>query len=227
MENQQYTPQQDSEEGSEEYFERQSFMQSGKALWFGLGSVLIIVIIAVVFAISRDAGTDNASLTDISDVSDKRTSPSAQNRNIPQTQGRVFLESENKTVSVGDEFAISVLLDTGDYNINLANIVLEYDNGKAELMDIDTKETVMTISATKKQEPGKVSLARGVPGNADYKDSGNGFTGPRGIFAKYTFKAVSSGDADFSFGKDTTMYLDDGFGTPMNTVAEGLRISIK
>ncbi len=131
--------------------------------------------------------------------------------------GRVYLESSTDNTFVGDEFMLDAVLDTNGYNINLASINLMYDDGLVELVDVDTKVSVMPLSASDQRKNGAILITRGAPGDSDYRDLEDGFTGKRGLFARFVFRALKSGVAEFVLSPETSMYLDDGRGTSMNT----------
>lgn len=138
--------------------------------------------------------------------------------------GKMSLQTLAEDVVIGETITIDILMDTQNSNIVVASAYIIYDSEILELIVIDSKDSVLSMSIMKEEKIGKIEIVRGAPGDADYDDNDDGYTGSDGVMASLEFKALKSpsagsgqaGQTEIEFNQqDSNMILDDGRGTGM------------
>jgi len=104
------------------------------------------------------------------------------------------------TFSQGDNFWITIMVNTKGEAVNALAAYFSYPEDKLEALGVSTAGSVMTIWAEKKAEGGKIEIAGGLPTP--------GFSGIKKI-ASVGFKVkVSSGSVNFKFNEDSAVLTD-------------------
>ena len=131
-----------------------------------------------------------------------------------QLKAELSLLPATKTVNVGDNFNVDIQVNTGGQNVNVVGAQLNYDPTKLEVVNIDTSNSVFTMTVEKTADPttGMIKLTIGKPTP--------GVNTARGNVATINFKALAQASpACVSFVTDsdrpyiTCVCLDDGKGT--------------
>jgi hypothetical protein len=151
-----------------------------------------------------------------------------------QGEARVWLETMTENIESGEEFVITVFIDTDSKNIVLAAIELEFDPSLVELVSKKFEKSDFKISILNEHNRDSLQVVRGNAGDTNWQDSDDGFTGEKGLVGDFYFRAKKSGLAEFSFietdsEKDnigTMFLLDDGESTILETQKNNLRIGI-
>lgn len=127
------------------------------------------------------------------------------------------LVQQPSSISVGDTFAVMLLLHTGTDVVNAIEGSLQFPSSLS-LVDIRLQGSLIPlwISSPSEKETGTVSFAGILPGG--YQGTGNVFT--------LLFKAAHAGTAQISYGVDTKVYQNDGKGTRAKLTAPALSLSI-
>jgi len=199
-----------------------------KIIWIVTGIVVVVLVIlaAVYFVFMRGGGEGDVVLPGpANDDSGKKVIE------LPKRDGKISLELDGG-VMVGDSFEVPIYMDTMDSNIVVASVVITYDEDFLEFVGkrgiVDTADSDMSMSIVNSVEDGRVEIVRGVPGDSNYLDSDDGFSGAKGLLANLEFKALKSGTTRLQFeNEDSQLVLDDGRGTAMITELEDLVINIK
>lgn len=151
-----------------------------------------------------------------------QASDNKSTQNIPATQpvlypGTVYLTIFPSSVAAGEEFRAVIYLDTKGVNITLAKVVLRYNPTTVEFQGVNYDNSVLSMKLREEKDVGRLSMTLGEPGDADFLDNDDGFTGSQGIFAELTFKALGKGAADLALVPgETAMFLDDANGTRLD-----------
>lgn len=196
--------------------------QTNKAMWW-LGGALGLIIIVGVIVVALSSSPEQAGQS-------VEVQPSASaEATADKRSGRMFLSlsDEAESYAVGAEVIVGVWLDTQGSNVNLAQVIVDYDSDLLELSEIQDDESVMTFQARDDSVTGRLDLLRGQPGDADPDDSDDGFTGV-GLFTELVFEAQATGRTTLDLGSDSKMLLDDGRGSLMEVeVAGGVTVTIE
>ena len=140
--------------------------------------------------------------------------------------GKMYFKSEPDKVKVGDEFIITVMIDTGGYNISAVSAVFDFDSGITEAVGIDVARSALAMSAEKNFTADRVRIIRGAVGDTDWQDSDDGFSGV-GILGEIKFIAKKAGELKLKFTADESkLIFDDGFGTAMKMELEDFSLMI-
>ena len=140
--------------------------------------------------------------------------------------GKMYFKSEPDKVKVGDEFIITVMIDTGGYNISAVSAVFDFDYGITEAVGIDVARSALAMSAEKNFTADRVRIIRGAVGDTDWQDSDDGFSGV-GILGEIKFIAKKAGELKLKFTADESkLIFDDGFGTAMKMELEDFSLMI-
>ena len=112
-----------------------------------------------------------------------------------------------KTISVGETFKATVVLDTEGDDVNALEGKLVYTKELIELTNISTTQSIVSLWAVplQKNTAADASFAGGIPG---------GYTG-EGNVAVLTFTARNLGDAEISITSERVL-KSDGKGTPVS-----------
>ncbi|NMC51124.1 hypothetical protein GYA54_00110 [Candidatus Kuenenbacteria bacterium] len=142
--------------------------------------------------------------------------------------GKIFLEPVRSEIAKGQEFTVSVMMNTGGVDISAGGVELLFDNTKLEAVKVDNGGSVLTIGAVKTIGEGKVEIIQGQPADGNWKDSDDGFNGERGLLAKVVFRAKVIGEVAVGFNREKSkLIFDDGKGTAMKVEFEEGRYTIK
>lgn len=148
---------------------------------------------------------------------------------LPMTVSAVTLHllDASSTVRVGDTFAVAVDLDTGSDSINAIDGVLNFSPTLA-LQTIRLTGSLVPLWVTQPKATSNTTIAfAGVlPGGYQ----GAGAISPDGSIMGNVFtlilKAQQEGTAHISFDSQTSVYRNDGNGTPASLVTKSLDIKI-
>lgn len=125
---------------------------------------------------------------------------------------RVFFEPQPTIYKVGDDFTLSLILDTESQPINAVEISIL----APKLLKIKSVSKSGSIIQLWVNEPsfsgGTVNLTGGIPG---------GTTTRKGIIAKITFQAVAVGEGNIALIPGSAALLNDGQGTRLDLQTAG------
>ncbi|HOY56307.1 MAG TPA: cohesin domain-containing protein [bacterium] len=206
-----------------------------KKIWLlaGLVAATLIIVLVLVFSFiqsNKKQATDNEVKNALQQLN---TEQLVKEKVLPpERQGVINLTSDKKEVAVGDEFKVSIILDTQGANIVLAKAVVGFDDkalsfsGKNNIAD--TKNSVLNMGIVNEVKANSLEVTRGKPGDTDYQDSDDGYTGSNGILAVLTFKALQAGSVEVKLTPgQTKMFLDNGLATEMKLTLNNLTLNIK
>lgn len=202
-----------------------------RLLWSAVVALIIIVAL-VAAALIVDYQKNHRSLEDsLKNFTDdlKENQAGAE---TPQRDGEMSLVAKKTTLAVGDVLEVKILMDTKGANIVLAGAAVAYDKNTLSLLSdeqgILVDDSVLSMSIMENRKAGAVEIVRGSPGNADYLDSGNGYTGADGLLAILKFKALKAGATKITLApENSNLILDDGRGTAMKVEFRDLEVEIK
>lgn len=167
-----------------------------KKMWFlaaVMAAVLMLVIVLVFIFIKPTEQIQNNNVQNA--LQQLNTKPVVQKEVLPlERRGTISLISDKKEVALGDEFKVNIVLDTQGANIVLAKAVVSFDDklvsfaGKNNIAE--TKNSVLNMGIVNEVKKNSLEVTRGKPGDANYQDSDDGYTGTNGILAVLTFKAL-------------------------------------
>jgi hypothetical protein len=109
--------------------------------------------------------------------------------------------------TIGNNFSVSVDVDTGGDSINAIQADLTFNNTKLAVSSVDTSSSILKIWVqypSFSNSAGTINFSGGVPAV--------GFSGTGTIFT-INFKGIAVGSGDVSFGTDGQVLLNDGSGT--------------
>jgi hypothetical protein len=204
-----------------------------RLLWSALIAGLIIIICLILgFLFERRAADRKKQQESLKNFADQLQTQNANGaETAPDRPGEMRLSAAKTELAVGETFTVEILMNTKDSNIVLGGAVVNYDSDKLKLVSDTgalTDNSVLNMSIVNEAKSGAVEVVRGIPGNADYLDSGNGYTGQSGLLATLKFKTLVAGSAQISFQPDrSNLILDDGRGTAMKMSFKDLTIEIK
>ncbi len=206
-----------------------------KKIWLlaGLVAAALIIVLVLVFNFiqpNKKQTTDNEVKNALQQLN---TEQLVKEKVLPpERQGTINLTSDKKEVVVGDEFKVNIVLDTQGANIVLAKAVVDFDDkalsfsGKNNIAD--TKNSVLNMGIVNEVKANSLEVTRGKPGDTDYQDSDDGYTGSNGILAVLTFKALQAGSVEVKLTPgQTKMFLDNGLATEMKLTLNNLMLNIK
>lgn len=128
--------------------------------------------------------------------------------------GEISLVAD-KLVKVGQEFQVDINFDSFKSNIVLVASEINFDCQNIELVKINSKKD-LSLDIFEQNSVGKIYIVRGEPGDADFKDTDDGYTGS-GSLATLIFRAVATGSCQLNLNSENSqMVLDDGKGTYMS-----------
>lgn len=118
--------------------------------------------------------------------------------------------------NAGDNFTVSIYLNTSNQNVVVAAAYLNYNKNQLEALNIDTTGSIFSFEAEKiiDSANGKIKITRGIPTP--------GINVSNGLVAKVNFKALSdvtpmTDNLSFVFipgsSRESSVILDDGRGT--------------
>jgi hypothetical protein len=210
--------------------EQMSPKHTNLAVW--LIAIIIIALIVAGFFIVKSKKESESKMSQEPVATPVVTPPSVTapvvrvNPEQPQISGQVYIKSI-PAVRVGGLVEADVWLDTGESNITLAQVHIDYDPQVLEYQEFVTADSVLPMPLQSRAEGSLVFVARGAQGDADWQDSDDGFTGT-GLFGKFVFRALNSGETRLNLAQhNTKMYLDDGYGTEVEISLNGTEVEIR
>jgi hypothetical protein len=138
-----------------------------------------------------------------------------------EIKGQFSLETKDK-YKVGKSANIDLNLDSKTYNINAAEVYLDYDPQFLEIQSIDKIKSIFKLWI--EDEPkflnkeGVISFAGGIPTP--------GFTG-KGIIGTIRVKFKKTGKTSIQFDKRSRMLLNDNNGTSLPLSLEPINLDVK
>jgi len=200
----------------------QAFVQknNGNKKWLIVLSVVLMVIILAVLGLAYFRDRSKATLPTINQESQNGNMPPETGNVNPAPKlvrhGKMILQADKNSLAVNETFKVDILMDTNNSNIVVASAKVIYDPEILELVNIDEKNSALSMPVIKNKEAGGVEIIRGTPGDSDYQDSDDGYTGSDGVLASLEFKALKTGRAKIEFDQqESKMLLDDGQATAM------------
>lgn len=206
-----------------------------KKIWLlaGLVAAALIIVMMLIFSFIQSNKNQTADNEVKNALQQLNTEQLVKEKVLPlERQGAISLTSDKKEVAVGDEFKVSIILDTQGANIVLAKAVVGFDDkilkfvGKNNIAD--TKNSVLKMGIVNEVKGNSLEVTRGNPGDTDYQDTDDGYTGNNGILAVLNFKAVQAGTVELQLTPgQTKMFLDNGIATEMQLTLNNLMLNIK
>lgn len=206
-----------------------------KKIWLlaGLVAAALIIVLVLVFSFlqpNKKQTVDN----EVKDALQQLNTEQLVKEKIlpPERQGTISLTSDKKEFAVGEEFKVSIILDTQGANIVLAKAVVGFDDKALKFVSknniADTKNSVLNMGIVNEVKANSLEVTRGKPGDTDYQDSDDGYTGTNGVLAVLTFKALQAGAVEVKLTPgQTKMFLDNGLATEMKLTLNNLMLNIK
>lgn len=106
---------------------------------------------------------------------------------------KIYLSPGSNSVTTGNNFTYTIMIDTAGESIDSAGVRLSYDQSKVSFVSIDGSASAFTIAASESGSGGTVAIDRGVyPAVSGVQE-----------IAKVTFRANTAGSAGFSFAGGT------------------------
>lgn len=141
----------------------------------------------------------------------------------------LYFDTPTETIGVGDEFSVSLMLNSGDVEINTISGELTFSDPLLTLQKVTTGNSIVPFWVQSPVVSGNAVTFSGIiPGG--YKNVVNPITNTRSSATVLTliFKAVRSGSATIVFS-DSHLYLNDGYGTEadVNTMPYTIAIAQK
>lgn len=122
------------------------------------------------------------------------------------------IEPEYGILSTKYVYKVDIKISSGDEAINAVQAVINFDNQKIKVIDIDSRSSFCKANGAdlfveKKIDnvSGVVTIACGLPAP--------GFSGENGIVAQLSFQPLKDGLTGLSFGDGTMVLANDGLGT--------------
>jgi len=192
-----------------------------KIWWAILVLTVVLAASAIVFFMLQDSDVFK-DLEPVSTVKDKYVAP--------ERYGSLSLVSQEQNLNVSEEFEVNIVMDTMDSNIVVAAVKVLYDPAALEYVSdqgmANTQDSVLNMGVVNEEQGGTIEIVRGIPGDADYLDSDDGFNG-QGNLATLKFKALVSGETEINFKSDSVLVLDDGYATEMIVDFENIVIDVE
>lgn len=130
-------------------------------------------------------------------------------------------------VGVNEQIEVQALLDTAGKNINLTRVNLTYDPSMLAFVRFDQTGSVLPLQIKQEIQNGAVTIARGVPGDANPDDTDDGYTGVDGVFGTFVFDTLRSGNTNITINPvSSKMFLDDGRATSIELMLNSLSLNI-
>jgi hypothetical protein len=127
----------------------------------------------------------------------------------------LYLDPASGSHIIGNNFTVSVILDTGGTTVNAVQGDLTFDKSKFAVSSIDTSQSIFSIWVkypSFSNSSGTISFAGGSPNP--------GFTGKGSIFT-INFKGIALGTGGASFEPGQKVLLNDGLGTEITSNTSG------
>jgi hypothetical protein len=209
------------------------------------GVIIILAIIFFVIFVTQNKVDDKQDLIiqDFIEQDDPKDESNDIKKVSPIRYGKMWLDTSNKEINIGDEIEVDILMDTQKSNIVLAMAIIEFDDTVLEFIGedniADVEDSVLDMSVFNLRRGNKVEIVRGTPGDTDYLDTDDGFNGSEGLLGTLKFKVLKTGTTEVVLGEicrpeisneicdQSSMILDDGNGTAMKIEFEDLELEIK
>ena len=125
---------------------------------------------------------------------------------------RVYFEPQPSTYKVGDNFTLSLVLDTEGQSINAVEINISVPK-LLKIKNISKSGSVIQLWVSEPSFSGKIiNLTGGIPG---------GTATSKGTIAKVTFEAIAIGEGNIAFTPGSSVLLNDGQGTKLDLKIAG------
>ncbi|MDO8496101.1 MAG: cohesin domain-containing protein [bacterium] len=125
---------------------------------------------------------------------------------------QIYFEPEPTTYKVGDEFTLSLLLDTESKSVNAVEINILVPK-LLKIKSISKNGSMIQLWVNEPSFSGEViSITGGIPG---------GTTKSKGVIAKITFEATAIGSGNIAFMSNSSVLLNDGQGTKLDLEMTG------
>ena len=125
---------------------------------------------------------------------------------------RVYFEPPPTTYKVGDNFTLSLVLDTEGQSINAVEINISVPK-LLKIKNISKSGSVIQLWVSEPSFSGKIiNLTGGIPG---------GTATSKGTIAKVTFEATAIGEGNIAFTPGSSILLNDGQGTKLDLKIAG------
>jgi len=121
-----------------------------------------------------------------------QSSPSPINE-IEKKTAEIILETQDKNISRGDNFSISVILDTFSFPATASDLTIKYD--PKALSSIKTNEPFSTSKLFQKTVFNKIDTKSGIATMSAIADLNSPFSG-RGVLTTIAFRALKPGKTD-------------------------------
>lgn len=126
----------------------------------------------------------------------------------------LYLNPSKEDFSIGEEFSLSIKVNTGELPINAVKTVLYFPQDKLTILEISKENSIFSLWPEEpgfSNQSGEISFVGGMP----YP----GFTGRRGHLVSIKFQAKERGVAKISFG-ESAILASDGKGTNIFSYAQ-------
>lgn len=125
---------------------------------------------------------------------------------------RIFFEPQLTSYKVGDDFSMSLFIDTEGQPINAVELKVAVPK-LLKIVDVSKNNSVIQLWVSEPSfSGGVVSFTGGIPG---------GLSTSRGLMGKIYLEAVAIGDGNIALLSDSSILLNDGQGTKLNLQTTG------
>jgi hypothetical protein len=137
---------------------------------------------------------------------------------VPAWAARISVTSSNETVTVGEVFPVTVILDTEDQTINAVQSTVSFPSDQFEFVSSDDSQSALNLWIQKPalQQDGRVAFSGIAPG---------GFMLPDAPLVTFMFKAIRAGEGTLML-VETKNLVHDGVGTEAQVTAEKLTLVV-
>jgi len=130
----------------------------------------------------------------------------------------LYLSPASDAVFVGSTFDVSVLLNTGNNNINAVRVDLKFDPKKIQIASPSAGKSFISVwvsQPTYSNSEGVASFRGGIPSP--------GINTSAGLVSTITFRAIAPGETIISILDSSQVLLDDGKGTNiLSSISRGV-----
>lgn len=119
----------------------------------------------------------------------------------------IFVTPRTGSFMVGSTFESQIYIDTKGNNVNAINLEINYDKNKLSLVNPSGGKSIFGIWV----QPPYYDNSKGIAGMAGVITEG--ITTTSGLIVTMTFKVIAPGTATISISNETTVNLNDGFGS--------------
>lgn len=131
---------------------------------------------------------------------------------IEAQAAQINFEPPPSSYQVGDNFTLSLVLDTEGESINAVELKILVPK-LLRIKSISKNGSAIQLWVSEPSFSGDtISLAGGIPG---------GFSGPKGLIAKINLEAAAVGDGNIALSSESSLLLNDGQGTKLDLKAAG------